>query len=152
MERFSKQEYQNKLVLLIEDNTDDERLTLRALRKNNVMNEVVVACDGQEAVDFISGSGKFAGRDTSLLPSIVILDLRIPKLDGLSVLREIRENPKTRHVPVIALTASEDEEKIRAAYAAGVNSFVKKPTDPDQYGDTILNTVMYWLLLNRTPF
>jgi hypothetical protein len=152
MERFTTREYQNKLVLLIEDNTDDERLTLRALRKNNVMNEVVVACDGQEAVDFITATGKFAGRDTSMLPSVVILDLRIPKLDGLSVLREIRGNEATRYVPVIALTASEDEDKIRAAYEAGVNSFVKKPTDPDQYGETILNTVMYWLLLNRTPF
>jgi CheY-like chemotaxis protein len=152
MERISAQDYQNKLVLLIEDNTDDERLTLRALRKNNVMNEVVVACDGQEAVDFVTASGKFAGRDTSLLPSVVILDLKIPKLDGLSVLREIRENEATRYVPVIALTASEDEDKIRSAYAARVNSFVKKPTDPDQYSETILNTVMYWLLLNRTPF
>jgi CheY-like chemotaxis protein len=149
MERSSVLDHQSKLVLLIEDNTDDERLTLRALRKNNVMNEVIVACDGQEAVDYLYADGKFAGRDTSLLPSVIILDLKLPKLDGLSVLEKIRQHESTRFTPVIVLTASEDQEKMRAAYAKGANSYVYKPTDPDQYVDTILNTVMYWLLLNR---
>ena len=141
----------NKLVLLIEDNTDDERLTLRALRKNNIMNEVVVAYDGEEALDYLFGTGTYAGRDIYTLPSLVILDLSLPKLSGLEVLKRIRGNDNTRHLPVIVLTSTDDEKRIEECYVAGANSFIQKPTDPDEYSEMVLQLGMYWLLLNRVP-
>jgi two-component system, response regulator len=142
--------YETKLILLIEDNQDDERLTLRALRRNNVMNEVIVACDGQEAIDYLFGTGSFAGRDLSVMPAVVILDLKLPRVSGLEVLERIRTTDHTKHVPVVVLTSSEDESQIEAAYNAGANSFIQKPTDPGEYGEMVLQMVMYWLLLNRT--
>lgn len=142
--------FESKLILLIEDNIDDERLTLRALRKNNIMNEVVVACDGQEAVDYLFGTGSFAGRDLSVMPAVIILDLKLPRLGGLEVLKRIREDAKTRRIPVVVLTASEDESQIEESYALGANSFIKKPTDPSDFSEMVLQLAMYWLLLNRT--
>ncbi len=150
MNRTGGSKSDSKLVLLIEDNTDDERLTLRALRKNNVMNEVIVACDGQEAVDYLLAEGKFVGRDVSLLPSLIILDLKLPKLSGLEVLEKIRAHASTTCVPVVVLTALEDANERRAAYEKGANSFVRKPTDPEEYSEVILQTAMYWLLLNQS--
>jgi len=150
MNRTGGSKSDSKLVLLIEDNTDDERLTLRALRKNNVMNEVIVACDGQEAVDYLFAEGKFVGRDVSLLPSLIILDLKLPKLSGLEVLEKIRAHASTTCVPVVVLTALEDANERRAAYEKGANSFVSKPTDPEEYSEVILQTAMYWLLLNQS--
>jgi two-component system, response regulator len=141
----------SKLVLLIEDNVDDERLTLRALRKNNIMNEVVVAVDGEEALDYLFGSGKYAGRDLSVMPAVVILDLKLPKLSGLEVLKRIRTNDSTRLLPVVVLTASDDRQQIMESYTLGVNSFIKKPTDPSEFSEMVLQLGMYWLLLNRTP-
>lgn len=141
---------ENKLILLIEDNIDDERLTLRALRKNNIMNEVIVACDGQEAVDYLFGTGSFSGRDMSVMPAFIILDLKLPKLSGLDVLRRIRADERTRRIPVVVLTSSEDEGQVEESYALGVNSFVQKPTDPSEYTEMVLQVAMYWLLLNRT--
>lgn len=141
----------NKLVLLIEDNTDDERLTLRALRKNNIMNEVVVAYDGQEGVDYLFGTGSYAGRDMAIMPAVVILDLSLPKLSGIEVLKRIRSNPATKTTPVIVLTASDDDAQIEQCYEAGANSFIRKPTDPQDFSDMVLQLGMYWLLLNQAP-
>lgn len=141
----------NKLVLLIEDNTDDERLTLRALRKNNVNNEVVVAYDGQEALDYLFGSGSYAGRDMAVMPAVVILDLKLPKLSGFEVLKQIRLHEDTKTLPVIVLTSSDDEAQIEECYRIGANSYIKKPNDPEEYSDMILQLGMYWLLLNQSP-
>jgi len=141
---------ESKLILLIEDNIDDERLTLRALRRNNIMNEVVVACDGQEAIDYLFGTGSFAGRDLSVMPAVVILDLKLPRLSGLEVLRRIRTDPATKRLPVVVLTSSDDESQIEESYALGANSFIQKPTDPADFSEMVLQVAMYWLLLNRT--
>ncbi|HSI71781.1 MAG TPA: response regulator [Fimbriimonas sp.] len=142
--------HDSKLILLIEDNIDDERLTLRALRRNNIMNEVVVACDGQEAIDYLFGTGSFAGRDMSVMPVVVVLDLKLPRLSGLEVLQRIREHVSTKRIPVVVLTSSEDETQVEKAYELGANSFIQKPTDPSEYSEMVLQTAMYWLLLNRT--
>ncbi|HWA82122.1 MAG TPA: response regulator [Fimbriimonadaceae bacterium] len=149
MANFASPGSESKLILLIEDNIDDERLTLRALRKNNIMNEVVVACDGQEAIDYLFGTGSFSGRDMSVMPAVVILDLKLPKLSGLEVLKRIRSEMNTRRLPVVVLTSSEDEQQIEESYALGANSFIKKPTDPTEFSEMILQVAMYWLLLNR---
>ena len=141
---------ENKLILLIEDNVDDERLTLRALRRNNIMNEVVVAIDGQEAIDYLFASGKHEGRDTGTQPAVVILDLQLPKMSGLEVLRRIRSSEDTKRIPVVVLTSSEDEAQIDVCYRSGANSYIRKPTDPSEYSEMILQLAMYWLLLNRT--
>lgn len=149
MASFASPGSESKLILLIEDNIDDERLTLRALRKNNIMNEVVVACDGQEAIDYLYGTGSFSGRDMTVMPAFVILDLKLPKLSGLEVLRRIRSESHTRRLPVVVLTASEEPSQIEESYALGANSFIKKPTDPTDFSEMILQVAMYWLLLNR---
>lgn len=149
MANFSSSGSESKLILLIEDNIDDERLTLRALRKNNIMNEVVVACDGQEAVDYLFGTGSFSGRDMSIMPAVVVLDLKLPRITGLEVLKRIRTEHSTRRLPVVVLTSSEDESQIDESYALGANSFIKKPTDPMEFSEMILQVAMYWLLLNR---
>ena len=140
----------SKLVLLIEDDVDDERLTLRALRKNNVDNEVVVTVDGQDAVDYLFRKGKHAGVGATMLPDVIILDLKLPKLSGLEVLRNIRENDSTKNIPVVVLTSSDDPKQIEEAFQAGANSFVRKPDDPSDYSEAILNISMYWLMLNET--
>ncbi len=149
MTNFASQGSESKLILLIEDNIDDERLTLRALRKNNIMNEVVVACDGQEAIDYLFGTGSFTGRDMSVMPAVVILDLKLPKLSGLEVLKRIRSETHTRRLPVVVLTSSEDEQQVEESYSLGANSFIKKPADPTDFSEMILQVAMYWLLLNR---
>jgi len=140
----------SKLILLIEDNIDDERLTLRALRRNNIMNEVVVACDGQEAIDYLFAAGSFTGRDMSIMPAVIILDLKLPRLSGLEVLGRIRGTESTRRIPVVVLTASEDVLQIEQSYVLGANSFIQKPSDPADFSEMILQVAMYWLLLNRT--
>jgi two-component system, response regulator len=139
-----------KIILLIEDNIDDERLTQRALRKNNIMNEMVVACDGQEALDYLFGVGPFSGRDMAVMPSVIILDIKLPKLSGLEVLERIRAQESTKDIPVVVLTSSQDTAQVEASYRLGANSFVLKPTDPADFSDTIMHVAMYWLLLNRT--
>jgi CheY-like chemotaxis protein len=138
-----------KLILLIEDNIDDERLTLRALRRNNIMNEVVVACDGLEALDFLYGKGQYEGRDVSVMPALIALDLKLPKLSGIEVLRRIREEEVTSSIPVVVLTADDNPAKIRECYELGANSYIPKPTDPGEFSEAILQMAMYWLLLNR---
>lgn len=150
MADFALPSTESKLILLIEDNADDERLTLRALRKNNVMNEVVVACDGQEAIDYLFRVGSFSGRDVGAMPAVVILDIKLPKVSGLEVLRRIRSEDMTKRLPVVVLTSTEDEQQIEESYALGANSFIRKPLDPMEFSETILQVAMYWLLLNRT--
>lgn len=151
MADFAMPSTESKLILLIEDNADDERLTLRALRKNNVMNEVVVACDGQQAIDYLFRAGSFSGRDEGAMPAVVILDIKLPKVSGLEVLRRIRSEDATKRLPVVVLTSTEDEQQIEESYALGANSFIRKPLDPMEFSETILQVAMYWLLLNRTP-
>lgn len=150
MASFTTPGTESKLILLIEDNIDDERLTLRALRKNNIMNEVVIAGDGQQALDYLFGTGEYSGRDVSIMPAVIILDLKLPKLSGLEVLKRIRESERTRRIPVVVLTASDDMAQVEASYQIGANSFIRKPTDPSEFSEMVLNVAMYWLLLNRT--
>lgn len=150
MSHFAAPGTESKLILLIEDNIDDERLTLRALRKNNIMNEVVVAVDGQEAIDYLFGSGSFSDRDMAVMPAVVILDLKLPKLSGLEVLQRIRGDARTRRVPVVVMTSSEDQAQVDEAYKQGCNSFLRKPNEPADFSEMVLQVAMYWLLLNRT--
>lgn len=141
----------NKVILLVEDNPDDEKLTVRALTKNNIANEVVVARDGVEALDYLFGTGAYVGRDTSLLPAMVLLDLKLPKIDGQEVLRRIRADERTRRLPVVVLTSSIEEQDLLRSYDHGVNSYIRKPVDFDQFMDAVRQMGMYWLVLNVLP-
>lgn len=139
-------------ILLIEDNPDDEALTVRALKKNNIANEIAVARDGQEALDYLFGSGKYADRDISLLPQVVLLDLKLPKIEGLEVLKQIRSNPQTQRLPVVVLTSSNEERDIITSYSLGANSYVRKPVDFEQFLEAARQLGLYWLVLNEVPF
>ncbi|NOR83295.1 MAG: response regulator [Ardenticatenales bacterium] len=140
-----------KTILLVEDNPDDELLTLRALRKNKILNEVTVVRDGAEALDYLFGAGKYAGRDTSDMPQVVLLDLKLPKLDGLEVLRRLRADELTRRLPVVVLTSSDEEQDILASYDLGANSYVRKPVEFHQFIDALRQLGLYWLVLNQPP-
>ena len=140
-----------KAILLVEDNPDDEALTLRAFRKNNISNEVIVARDGVEALDYLFGSGKYTGRDTGSLPQVVLLDLKLPKLDGLEVLRRIRAEELTRTLPVVVLTSSKEDQDLISSYRLGCNSYVRKPVNFEEFLEAARNLGLYWLLLNETP-
>lgn len=139
----------NKVILLVEDNPDDEVLTLHALGMNHIGNEVVVARDGAEALDYLFGRGEYAGRNVNELPAVVLLDLNMPKVGGLEVLRQIRADPRTRRQPVVILTTSKEEQDLIASYDLGVNSYVRKPVNFDQFIEAARNLGMYWLLLNE---
>jgi len=140
-----------KTILLVEDNLDDVELTLRALKKNNIKNEIVVANDGAEALDFLFGTGKYSGRNLAITPTIILLDLKLPKIDGLEVLRRIRANELTKFLPVIILTSSKEEQDILNGYSLGVNSYVRKPVDFNQFAEAVSHLGLYWLLLNEAP-
>lgn len=140
-----------KSLLLVEDNPDDELLTVRALKKNNIGNEVKVARDGAEALDYLFCRGSFADRDISDLPAVVLLDLNLPKIGGLEVLRQIRADERTRRLPVVVLTTSKEEQDIIASYDLGANSYVRKPVDFDRFIEAARHLGLYWLLLNETP-
>jgi CheY-like chemotaxis protein len=140
-----------KVILLVEDNPDDEALTLRALKRNNIANEVVVARDGAEALDYLLGTGTDAGRDTRLTPAVILLDLKLPKIDGLEVLRRIRAHERTRFLPVVILTSSNEEQDLIGGYSQGCNSYICKPVDFDQFSEAIRQLGLYWLLLNEPP-
>ena len=142
---------QEKDILLIEDNPDDEALTLRALKKNNIMNRVVVAHDGAEALDYIFGLGAWSSRDPSLAPAVTLLDLKLPKVDGLEVLRRIRSDERTRLYPVVILTSSREETDLVNGYALGANSYIRKPVDFDQFVTSVKQLGLYWLVLNEPP-
>lgn len=139
----------NKPILLIEDNPDDETLTLRALKKNNIKNEVVVARNGAEALDYLFGTGPYAGRDLTVMPQVILLDLKLPKIDGLEVLRRLRANQLTRLLPVVILTSSNEEQDRVNSYGLGANSYVRKPIDFGQFIDAVRQLGLYWLILNE---
>ena len=141
----------DKVILLVEDNPDDELLTLRALRKNNVLNEVVVARDGVEALDYLFGTGEYAGRDTSVTPQLILLDLKLPKIDGLEVLKRLRADERTRLLPVVILTSSREQQDMLDGYGLGANSYVRKPVNFEQFVQAIEQLKLYWLILNEAP-
>jgi two-component system, response regulator len=141
----------DKYILLVEDNPDDEALSIRALKKNRVLNEVVVARDGVEAIDFLFGTGTYAGRDVRELPAVVLLDLKLPRLNGLDVLRRIRSDPATKLIPVVMLTSSLEEEDLFKSYGLGANSYIRKPVDFDQFMEAVRQLGLYWLVLNESP-
>ena len=138
-------------ILLVEDNPDDEALTLRALKKNNILNEVFVARDGQEALDFLYCEGAHQSRSAEHLPQLILLDLKLPKLDGLEVLQSIRANELTHLLPVVILTTSNEDKDILNSYKLGANSFIRKPVDFDQFMEAVKQLGFYWLLLNESP-
>jgi two-component system response regulator len=142
---------ESKTILLVEDNSDDEALTLRALKKNNIKNEVVIARDGAEALEYLFGTGKYAGRNTSLTPQVVLLDLKLPKVDGLEVLRRVRADQRTKLLPVVILTSSNEEQDRIDGYGLGANSYVRKPVDFSQFMDAARQLGLYWLILNEAP-
>jgi two-component system response regulator len=142
---------QKKSILLVEDNDDDLELTLRALRLNNITNETVIARDGADALDYLYGQGKYAGRNTADLPQVVLLDLKLPKVDGLEVLRHLRAQPLTKHLPVVILTSSNEEVDLIDGYRSGANSYIRKPVDFGQFIEAVRSLGLYWLLLNEVP-
>jgi two-component system response regulator len=141
----------DKIILLVEDNADDEVLTLRALKKNNISNEVVVARNGVEALDYLFGTGTYAGRNLNIVPQVVLLDLKLPKLDGLEVLRRLRANESTKLLPVVILTSSDEEQDRFNSYGLGANSYVRKPVDFNQFSEAVRQLGLYWLVVNQPP-
>jgi len=142
----------NKIILLVEDNPDDELLTMRAFEKVNLGNQIVVARDGVEALDYLFGTGAYSGRDTSVLPEVVLLDLKLPKIDGLEVLQRIRAHEQTRLLPVVVLTSSAEQRDVVESYSLGANSYIRKPVDFLQFIDAVQQLGLYWLVLNHLPF
>jgi two-component system response regulator len=137
-----------RIILLIEDNPDDVELTMRALSKNNIVNEVVVVCDGVEALDYLFGTGKYAGR---VLPELVLLDLKLPRIDGLEVLKRLRADERTKLIPVVILTSSKEESDLISGYELGANSYIRKPIKFDEFVKVVGELGLYWLVLNEPP-
>ena len=142
---------ENKMILIVEDNPDDEALTLRALKKNNIGNRLVVVRDGVEALDFLFCTGSYAERDPQDVPQAILLDLKLPKIDGLEVLKRIRADKRTSLLPVIILTSSKEEQDRLNGYSLGANSYVQKPVDFDQFIGAVRQLGLYWLVLNEAP-
>ena len=140
-----------KIILLVEDNPDDEMLTLRAMQKNNIANEIVIARDGAEALDYIFGTGKYDQRDPAEIPQLVLLDLNLPKVGGLDVLKRIRSDERTALYPVVILTSSKEERDLVESYRLGANSYIRKPVDFNQFSEAIRQLGLYWLVLNEVP-
>jgi CheY-like chemotaxis protein len=140
----------NAPILLVEDNKDDETLTLRALKKSNIMNEVVVVRDGAEALDFLFVRGAHADRDPTILPQVVLMDLNLPKLSGLNVLKQLRADERTRMLPVVVLTSSKEDEDIIESYKLGANSYIRKPVEMARFTEAVKTLGLYWLLLNES--
>jgi len=141
----------DKVILLVEDSRRDEELALRALRKNNISNAVAVARDGAEALDYLFGTGAYAGRNTAELPTVILLDLKLPKIDGLEVLRRIRADDRTKLLPVVILTSSKEDKDRLEGYTSGANSYVRKPIDFAEFAEAIRQLGLYWLILNEGP-
>lgn len=140
-----------KMILLVEDNPDDEELTLRALRKHHIGNKVIVVRDGAEALDFLFCTGAYADRDPNDMPQVTLLDLKLPKVDGLEVLRRLRADKRTRLLPIVILTSSNEEQDLLEGYKNGANSYVRKPVDFNQFLDAVRELGLYWLVLNEAP-
>lgn len=136
-------------ILLVEDNSDDEALTLRALAKNNIHNEVVLAHDGVEALDYLFGTGPYTGRDLTTMPQVILLDLKLPKIDGLQVLQRLRCDDRTRLLPVVILTSSKEQQDLIESYSLGANSYVRKPVDFSEFVEAVRQLGLYWLILNE---
>ena len=141
----------DKMILLVEDNPDDEELTTRSLRKSNIANEIVVARDGREALDFLFCEGSCADRDQSHMPAVVLLDLKLPKLSGVDVLKRMRSDPRTKLIPVVVLTSSSEDEDMLNSYESGANSYVRKPVAFGEFADAVSQLGLYWMLLNQDP-
>ncbi|HLF86419.1 MAG TPA: response regulator [Nitrospiria bacterium] len=141
----------DKIILLVEDNQDDEVLTLRALRQNNILNEVIVARDGVEALDYLFAAGAHKGRDTNIMPQVILLDLKLPKIDGFEVLKRIRSDSMTKHLPVVILTSSKEEKDLINGYSLGANSYICKPVDFENFIEAVRQLGLYWLVINETP-
>jgi CheY-like chemotaxis protein len=146
-----KERMNNKVILLVEDNPDDEALAIRALKRHHIGNEIVVAHDGVEALDYLFCTGMYAERDIANKPSVVLLDLKLPRVDGLEVLRRLREDPRTKFLPVVVLTTSNEELDVLNSYSLGCNSYIRKPVDFVQFSEAIRQLGMYWLLMNEPP-
>lgn len=140
-----------KMILLVEDNPDDEALTMRALKQSKLANEIVITRDGNEALEFMFGTGKYDGRDVSHTPAVVLLDLKLPKLSGLEVLERLRADPRTKLVPVVVLTSSSEDEDMLRSYQLGANSYVRKPVVFGKFADAVSQLGLYWVLLNQLP-
>jgi len=140
-----------KMILLVEDNPDDEALTMRALKQSKLANDIVVSRDGSEALDFLFGTGAHEGRDVSHMPTVVLLDLKLPKVSGLEVLQRLREDPRTKLIPVVVLTSSSEDEDMMRSYQLGANSYVRKPVIFGKFADAVSQLGLYWMLLNQPP-
>jgi len=138
-----------KMILLVEDNRDDADLTVRALKKSNILNEVKVVRDGVEALDYLFGTGPHAGRDTRFQPTVILLDLKLPKVDGLEVLRRMRADERTKTLPVVILTSSREEQDVSDGYSLGCNAYVRKPVDFVQFSEAVRSLGLFWLVLNE---
>ena len=141
----------DKTILLVEDNPDDEALTLRALQKNNILNSVTIVRDGAEALDYLFCQGAYVGRDASQQPAVTLLDLKLPKVDGLEVLKRLRADARTRLLPVVILTSSKEEQDLASGYSLGANSYIRKPVDFTQFMEAIRQVGLYWLMMNEPP-
>jgi CheY-like chemotaxis protein len=142
---------ENKMILLVEDNPNDEILTLRALKMSNIVNKVMVVRDGVEALDYLFGTGLYAGRDTSIVPQLILLDLKLPKMGGLEVLQRLRSSTLTKRLPVVIFTSSSEQEDMLRSYDLGANSYIRKPVDFQQFSEAAKQLGMYWLILNEAP-
>ena len=140
-----------KIILLVEDNPDDEELTIRSLRKANIANEIVIARDGTEALDFLFCTGEHTGRDPTRMPTVMLLDLKLPKLNGIDVLRQMRADARTALIPVVVLTSSSEDEDMMQSYQSGANSYVRKPVDFKAFADAVTQLGIFWMLYNQSP-
>jgi two-component system response regulator len=140
-----------KIILLVEDNPDDEELSLRALRQSHLVNEVFVVRDGEEALEYLFATGRYVARDARILPQVVLLDLKLPKLGGLDVLQRVRADERTRLLPVVILTSSSEDEDILSSYRLGANSYVRKPVEFHRFVDAVRQLGLYWMLINQAP-
>lgn len=146
-----RRQFKRGTILLVEDNPDDVTLTERALKKARIANEVVVARDGVEALDFLFGTGAWSGRDTGAEPEVILLDLKLPKVDGLEVLRRLRNDERTKLLPVVVLTSSREDRDLTKSYELGANSYILKPVDFKQFAKAVRDVGLYWLVLNEPP-